>query len=314
LGTYLKRFIFVSLIYLGLATIFGILNGITDLGYWGLFAHTHFNLLGFMSMMVFGIGYFILPRFNGADLRFGSWVPVHFWLGNLSLLGMILFRGLEVSTGETPYMVLFVVFASLQVLSIFMFVVNIWLTLASPKPAAAQAPATTPPKPKAVPKKPARRSLVTLESKIGELVDLVPSIKDVLIKAGLQSLSMPGHIEKVKAMGITVGMACTNHGLDVDEIVSQLEQELLQPGSGGLTATSTSEPAATGTGATISTGTLIGEVIASYPTSREVFRKHFGDGCFDCPGQSYESIDMACRMHGVDPDSFLREVNEAVGG
>ena len=80
MSLYMKRFVLASLFYLGLAAIFGILNGMTNIGYFGAFAHTHFNLLGFMSMIVFGIGYFILPRFNGSDLRFENWVPIHFWL------------------------------------------------------------------------------------------------------------------------------------------------------------------------------------------------------------------------------------------
>ena len=98
MSRYMKRFVLASLVYLGVAAIFGILNGITDLGYFGTFAHTHFNLLGFMSMIVFGIGYFILPRFNGTELRFESWVPVHFWLANISLIGMVVFRGLSIDT------------------------------------------------------------------------------------------------------------------------------------------------------------------------------------------------------------------------
>ena len=63
---------------------------------------------------------------------------------------------------------------------------------------------------------------------------------------------------------------------------------------------------------TIDTNTLIGEIIANYPKSTVVFQKYFGDGCFDCPGQSYESIDMACRIHNVDPQQFLKEIKEAL--
>jgi len=104
---YMKRFIYAALAYLALAAVFGILNGATDIGYPGSFAHTHFNLLGFMSMMVFGIGYFILPRFNGTDLRFPGWVAVHFWLGNISLIGMVVFRGLTIETGNDIFHTLF---------------------------------------------------------------------------------------------------------------------------------------------------------------------------------------------------------------
>ena len=57
------------------------------------------------------------------------------------------------------------------------------------------------------------------------------------------------------------------------------------------------------------TDQLIGTIINEYPQSKQVFSKYFGTGCFDCPGQAYESVDMACRMHGVDPEIFLQELN-----
>ncbi len=121
-----------SLFYLGLAAVFGILNSFTDTGYIGTYALTHFNLLGFMSMMLFGIGYFLLPRLNRTVIRHPGWVPVHFWLANTSLIGMVLFRALQVSTGEGIYSLLFLLSALGQVVSIFIFISNIWATLVKP--------------------------------------------------------------------------------------------------------------------------------------------------------------------------------------
>ena len=42
---YMKRFVYASLSYLGLAAVFGILDGTSNLGYFGSYAHTHFLLL-----------------------------------------------------------------------------------------------------------------------------------------------------------------------------------------------------------------------------------------------------------------------------
>lgn len=323
MSLYMKNFVFASLFYLGLGVIFGILNGVTDIGYYGVFAHTHFNLLGFMSMMVFGIGYFILPRFNGVDLRFPSWVAIHFYVGNISLIGMVVFRGLEISTGETIHQVLFIIFATLQAISIFMFIINVWLTLTPKKKAVAQA------QPQAHPVKApnpitGRFSVdddstkpnmsVTPETKIADLVDRLPSIKQVLINGGLLSLQMPGHIDKVRQMGITIGMAAANHSLDIDSLILSIEKELqnngftTKPNLDDYSASTSSK----NEGLVVDSDVLIGEVIEQYPTSRDVFEKYFGNGCFDCPGQAYESIDMACRMHGVDPDNFLAELKEKI--
>ena len=311
---YMKNFVFASLIYLGLAVIFGILNGVADIGYYGVFAHTHFNLLGFMSMIVFGIGYFILPRFNGVDLRFPNWVAIHFYLGNISLVGMVVFRGIEVATGESIYTTLFVIFAILQAVSIFMFIINIWLTLSPQKvtvktevPQKSQSTSTFTSDPSTMP-----NMSVTPETKIADLVDRLPSLKQVLINSGLLSLQMEGHIDKVRQMGITLGMAAANHSLDVDTMILKVEAELQ---SNGFTTNPDFENMTNEIGdpSTVDANTLIGELIAKFPNSIPLFEKYFGGGCFDCPGQTYESVDMACRIHNIDTQIFMKELKEALG-
>lgn len=316
MSVYMKNFVFASLFYLGLASIFGILNGVTDIGYWGVFAHSHFNLLGFMAMIVFGIGYFILPRFNGTELRYENWVTIHFYLGNASLIGMIVFRGLYINTGESFYNVLFIVSAVLQLVSIFMFIINIWITLTPKKKNETVTASRSDVDNKKIVE--ADESTmpnvsVTPDTKIGFLVDRLPSLKQVLINNGLLALQMPGHIEKVKKMGITIEMAANNHSLDLDSLIVAIEEELHKNGfSTKVNLSEITQRTATGD-LEITPDILIGKVLERYPEARDTFQKYFGDGCFDCPGQSYESVDMACRMHGVDPEQFLTELNRAIG-
>jgi cbb3-type cytochrome oxidase subunit 1 len=48
-------------------------------------AHAHANLLGFLSMFVFGVAYHVLPRFVGRPLpseRLAMW---HLWVANFGL-------------------------------------------------------------------------------------------------------------------------------------------------------------------------------------------------------------------------------------
>ena len=309
MSLYMKRFVYAALVYLGLAGIFGVINGTTDIGYFGYFAHTHFNLLGFMSMMIFGIGYFILPRFNGSDVRFGSWIPVHFWAGNISLIGMVLFRGLAVAEGSDIYNILFIISAAIQLITIFMFIINIWLSLSPPaketpvKSDSTELPIAEPASPSShLPDAAPAAVTVSPNSRIADLVDFKPSVKDLLVREGLKSLDMPGHLDKVRQMGITLGMAASNHGLDLLHLIQVIEHEF-------ASASKTSAAR----GAQVDSEQLIGEVIENYPNSRPVFEKHFGSGCFDCPGQAYESLDMACRMHGVEPEEFIVELNAALG-
>jgi len=314
----MKRFVFASLFYLSVAAVLGLVNGFWETTYYGVFAHTHFSLLGFMAMIVFGIGYFILPRFNGTELRFPHWVPVHFWLANISLVGMVVFRGLTVETGESIYHVLFVLSAVGQAVSLLMFVVNIWITL-SAKPAL-QATATTKPATQHQTPSPTSRLgqtvqqarqetfSVTADTRIADLIDAAPAVKDVLVSAGLKSLAMPGHIDQVRAMGVTLGMAASRHGLDLNDLIDKIEQALRSPDSGSYVK----EKPQIRTPETVYGSLLVGSVMEQYPETRTVFQKYFGAGCFDCPGQMYESIDMACRMHGVDQQTFLKELNSVI--
>lgn len=296
----MKNFIYASIVYLGLAAIFGMLNGMTDIGYWGVFAHTHFNLLGFMSMMVFGVGYFILPRFNGTELRFPGLIKIHLWLGNISLIGLVTFRGLEVQTGESIYANLFIIMAVVQIITIFMFIVNIWLSL-SPAKVAEPEPTVKKEAPKAEPMiKP--DFALNGDTKISDIIDLKPSLIETLSNEGLVALSLPGHVDKVRKMGITIGLAAQNHNLDLNKLLTIIGKELnIQESNKSKEADINSE-------------TLIGDILKNYPASKNVFQKHFGDGCFDCPGQSYESVDLACRMHGIDSNQFLQELQTALKG
>lgn len=316
----MKNFVFASLFYLGLATIFGVLNGVTDLGYWGVFAHSHFNLLGFMSMIVFGIGYFILPRFNGTNLRFESWIAIHFWLGNISLIGMVIFRGLAINTGSDIYHILFVIMATAQVISIFMFIINIWITLSPRKKDTVPESAQAEDKPKysreelySMPQENNKPNIaVTPQSKIGELVELLPELQQTFIDCGLLALQLPGHIDKVKQMGITIETACLNHSLDLDRTIMAVENKLKENGFSTSYDYSESTSPVSNEIVELNRDLLIGDLIREYPQVRDTFQKYFGSGCFECPGQAYESIDLACRMHGVDPDKFITELKQVI--
>ncbi len=50
--------------------------------------HVHLNLLGFMSMMIYGVGYHILPKFSGAFIHSPRIMNIQFWIANAGLIGM----------------------------------------------------------------------------------------------------------------------------------------------------------------------------------------------------------------------------------
>lgn len=48
-------------------------------------AHVHANLLGFVSMMIFGVAYHVMPRFAGRPLPSRRLPALHLWLANAGL-------------------------------------------------------------------------------------------------------------------------------------------------------------------------------------------------------------------------------------
>ena len=45
-------------------------------------AHAHMNLVGFVVMMIFGVGYQMLPRFFGHPIHSRSLAVAHVWMAN----------------------------------------------------------------------------------------------------------------------------------------------------------------------------------------------------------------------------------------
>lgn len=62
----------------------------------------------------------------------------------------------------------------------------------------------------------------------------------------------------------------------------------------------------------ITKDTLIGDVIKSCPEAKAVIEKHFGNGCFTCPGINVESITFGSTMHNLDPQAIVDEINEVI--
>ncbi|MEO8578497.1 MAG: cbb3-type cytochrome c oxidase subunit I [Gemmatimonadales bacterium] len=52
-------------------------------------AHAHMTLVGFVTMMIFGVGYQMLPRFFGHPIHSRALAVVHIWLANIGLAGLV---------------------------------------------------------------------------------------------------------------------------------------------------------------------------------------------------------------------------------
>lgn len=300
---YTKGFVVSSLFYFFMAAALGIWMGATDAPGWVSFAHIHFNLLGFMAMMIYGIGYFILPRFNAKNLKWPQWVPLHFYAANLGLIGMVATAAERPSTG-------FTLFALLNVLSVGMFALNLGVTLLEPAEIEnEEAVKTAAPEPKIY---------ITPDTRMGDIVTQWPESVDILISNGFTPLKDPAHLEKVKGLPVTLGMACERHGLDLDLMVSllnqaanALEKEKTLPGPQPIPLSSIHTTLKRGE--VIAQHHVIGDILKIYPATDKVFRKYYGAACFSCPGQATESIRQSAMMHNADEKNILADLNKAAG-
>lgn len=126
---FVKGFIVMSIVYLGLSTVLGVFM----LGNQNLlvlkFVHSHLNMLGWVSMMIFGVGYHILPRFMGRPLYSNRIGEAQFYLGNVSLIGMLLFYTLNAYKSDGTFRMLTVAFGAVQAATLFLFFYNMLMTL-----------------------------------------------------------------------------------------------------------------------------------------------------------------------------------------
>ena len=124
---FIKAFIRASLAWFTAGVLLGLAMAVRPA--WAVYrpAHAHMNVVGFITMMLFGVGYQLLPRLFGHPLRSRALAIAHWWLANVGLLAMVIgfFLAPHIGTDSAPVTatggLLFTVGA-------FCFVYNMWRT------------------------------------------------------------------------------------------------------------------------------------------------------------------------------------------
>jgi cytochrome c oxidase cbb3-type subunit 1 len=124
-----RWFIIMSIVYLGLAAGLGIVMLGSDKAMSLKFVHSHLNMLGWVSMMIYGVGYHILPRFMGRPLYSTKIGEAQFWLANIGLVVMLFFYTANVYSPSGVYVMLSITAGVVELASIFLFFYNMLMTL-----------------------------------------------------------------------------------------------------------------------------------------------------------------------------------------
>ena len=128
---FVKAFLKASLAWLTLGVTLGLAMAAHPA--WTVYraAHLHMVLLGFVTMMIYGVAYHVIPRFTGFPLHSRRAAGAHWWLSNAGLALMIC--GFMVRTTRAAEGT--IVLASggtLSAVSAYIFVYVIWRTVDGP--------------------------------------------------------------------------------------------------------------------------------------------------------------------------------------
>lgn len=86
---FVSAFLKASLTWLALGVTLGVAMAVHPA--WGVYypAHVHMNLLGFVTMMIYGVAYHVVPRFVGRPIRRRWLATAQWYLSNVGLAGMV---------------------------------------------------------------------------------------------------------------------------------------------------------------------------------------------------------------------------------
>ena len=128
---FVKAFVKASLAWLAL----GVTLGVAMAAYpaWTVYrpAHMHMTLLGFVTMMIYGVAYHVLPRFAGHPLHSRRLAGWHWWASNAGLLAMVVGFVLRPSAGAAATPVL-AAGGVASALGAYAFAYGVWRSMDGP--------------------------------------------------------------------------------------------------------------------------------------------------------------------------------------
>ena len=124
---FIKAFIRASLVWFALGIILGV--GMVSQPAWVIYrpVHAHMNVAGFLTMLVFGVGYQLLPRLFGHPLHSRRIAVAHFYCANVGLAGLVIGFALQ-PHGVQGAQLLATLGGTLYAIGVVLWVYNLWRT------------------------------------------------------------------------------------------------------------------------------------------------------------------------------------------
>lgn len=125
---FVRGFVKASLVWLSLGVTLGVVMAAVPA--WIVYrpAHMHMNLLGFVTMMIYGVAYHVIPRFSGNPLYSRRLATAHWWISNAGLLLMVAGFSLRphFGSGAVPALA---AGGTLSAIGAYVFAYGIWRTV-----------------------------------------------------------------------------------------------------------------------------------------------------------------------------------------
>ena len=125
---FVRAFLRSALFWLGLGVTLGVAMAIEPA--WIIYrpAHLHLNLLGFVTMMIYGVAYHVIPRFAAHPLHWPGLARTHWWISNAGLA--LLVAGFICRPHAAAHATSALAAGGLlSALGAYAFIYNIWRTL-----------------------------------------------------------------------------------------------------------------------------------------------------------------------------------------
>ena len=113
------RFLKIAAVYFFIAVCVGLFMGITH-NFMFTSVHAHLNLLGWVSMAIFGVIYSIYP--NVAETKLAK---IHFWLHNIGVPVMQGALFIQLLTGNQSFVLGTIIGSLMLVIGTLLFMINI---------------------------------------------------------------------------------------------------------------------------------------------------------------------------------------------
>jgi uncharacterized protein involved in response to NO len=164
----------------------------------------HTFAVGFVTPLIFGVAYRVLPIFNGVNLWSNRLMRVSFWcwLAGSTLSLAMAFNKVFESAWSFAWSG---IAGTLVFAAVVMFAVNIAMTLRTRA------------------EKFTRGSVVKLTTRVTELLEICPEMRAVLIHTGLAGLAAMRHNPP---RFVTIEFAARRHGIDPAPLVAALNEEM----------------------------------------------------------------------------------------